>query len=131
MKPKLIIAIVAIIGFTSLLMYNFGESISTYTDFESARTMNNAHVAGVLDDTQDYGFSMETKQFSFYMKDESGAVHRVIYPKPKPNNFEEADRIVVIGEMRGETFYAKDMLMKCPSKYNNADPSEFTSVENS
>lgn len=131
MKPKLIIAIVAIIGFTSLLMYNFGESISTYTNFEDAKTMTNAHVAGTLDDTQEYGFSMETKQFTFFMKDEAGKVHRVIFPKPKPNNFEEADRIVVIGEMRGEIFYAKDMLMKCPSKYNTADPSQFTSVENS
>ena len=131
MKPKLILAIVAIIGFTSLLMYNFGESISTYTDFEAAKSMSNAHVAGTLDNTQDYGFSMETKLFTFYMKDEAGEVRRVVFPKPKPNNFEQADRLVVIGEMKGDTFYAKDMLMKCPSKYNNADPSQFTSVENS
>lgn len=130
MKPKLIFAIVAIIGFTTLLMLNFGESISTYTTFEAAKSMKSAHVAGVWDDSQEYGFSMEKKQFTFYMEDESGGVHRVVFPKPKPNNFEEADRLVVIGEMRGDVFYAKDMLMKCPSKYNNNDPSQYTSVEN-
>lgn len=124
MKPKLIIGIVAIVGFTSLLMYNFGNSISTYVNFEQAAGMEGAHVVGTWDDSQDYGFSMKSKQFSFYMKDEAGNVRRVIYPKPKPNNFEDADRLVVIGEMQGDVFYANDMLMKCPSKYND-DGSEF------
>jgi len=125
MKPKLILGIIAIVGFTSLLMYNFGESISTYVDFERAEGMSSAHVAGTWDDSKDYSFSRETLQFSFYMKDESGNVRRVVYPKPKPNNFEQADRLVVIGEMKGDVFYANEMLMKCPSKYNDADPSEF------
>jgi cytochrome c-type biogenesis protein CcmE len=131
MNLKLIFGVAAIIGFTSLLMYNFGESISTYTNFEDAAEMNSAHVAGVWDDTQDYGFSMENKLFTFYMKDEEGETRRVVYPKPKPNNFEQADRLVVIGEMRGETFYASDMLMKCPSKYNDADPSKFVNASES
>ncbi|NIT61209.1 MAG: cytochrome c maturation protein CcmE, partial [Aliifodinibius sp.] len=78
---------------------NFGNSISTYVNFEQASDMEGAHVVGQWDDSQDYGFSMETKQFSFYMEDEDGNVRRVVYPKPKPNNFEEADQLVVIGEM--------------------------------
>jgi cytochrome c-type biogenesis protein CcmE len=125
MKPKLIIGIIAIVGFTSLLMYNFGNSISTYVNFEQAAGMEGAHVVGQWDDSQDYGFSMETKQFSFYMEDEDGNVRRVVYPKPKPNNFEEADQLVVIGKIQNGVFYANDMLMKCPSKYNNADEAEF------
>lgn len=125
MKPKLIVGIVAIVGFTSLLMYNFGNSISTYVNFEQASGMESAHVVGTWADSKDYGFSMETKQFSFHMKDEAGNVRRVVYPKPKPNNFEQADRIVVIGEMKNGIFYANDMLMKCPSKYNNTNASQF------
>ncbi|MDX1587142.1 MAG: cytochrome c maturation protein CcmE [Balneolaceae bacterium] len=126
MKPKLIIGIVAIVAFTSLLMYNFGNSISTYVNFEQAEGMKGAHVVGSWDDSRDYGFSVKSRKFSFYMKDQSGNVRRVIYPKPKPNNFEQADQLVVIGELENGVFYANDMLMKCPSKYNNADPSEFT-----
>ncbi len=126
MKPKLVIGIIAIVGFTSLLMYNFGNSISTYVNFEQAEGMEGAHVVGTWEDSRDYGFSVESKNFSFYMKDKSGNVRRVIYPKPKPNNFEQADQLVVIGEMDNGIFYANDMLMKCPSKYNNADPSEFS-----
>lgn len=128
MKPKLVIGIIAIVGFTSLLMYNFGNSISTYVDFEQASSMEGAHVVGTWDDSQDYGFSMETKQFSFYMEDQSGNVQRVVFPKPKPNNFEQADQIVVIGEMQNGVFYANDMLIKCPSKYNSADEAEFERV---
>ena len=131
MKPKVLLGVVAIVGFTSLLMYNFGESISTYTDFETASNMKNAHVPGTWDNTQEYGFSKKTMEFSFYMKDEAGVSRKVIYQRPKPNNFEEADRLVVIGEMRGNVFYANEMLMKCPSKYNNADPSEYTKASES
>ena len=126
MKPKLIIGIVAIVGFTSLLMYNFGESISTYTTFEGASKMSSAHIPGTWDEAKGAEFSLETKKFVFYMKDEAGVSKKVVYSKPKPNNFEQADQLVVIGEMRGDTFYADEMLMKCPSKYNNADPSQFS-----
>lgn len=129
MKPKLIIGIVAIIGFTSMVMINFGESISSYTDFESAKGKNSAHIAGIWDDSKEYGFSAQQKQFSFYMEDEKGIVKKVVYAKPKPNNFEDADQIVVIGKMRGEIFYANDMLIKCPSKYNEGNPEQLTAAK--
>jgi cytochrome c-type biogenesis protein CcmE len=118
-KPQVAIGILAIVGFTSLLFYNFGNSISTYVDFEQAKGMSGAHVVGQWEDTLESGFSRETMQFHFHMRDESGNVRKVVFPKPKPNNFEQADQLVVIGEMRGDVFMANDMLMKCPSKYND------------
>lgn len=118
MKPKLIIGILSIVVFTSLLMYNFGNSISTYVNFEDAEGRTTSHVVGSWDSSGDYGFSRETMQFSFHMKDRDGNVRKVIYPKAKPNNFEQATQLVVIGEMRNNVFYANEMLMKCPSKYN-------------
>ena len=121
MKPKLIFGSIAIIAFTSMLLYNFGESISTYTDFEKAAKLKTAHVPGTWEPEMEYGFSRETMQFSFHMKDESGKVKKVVYSRPKPNNFEQADRLVVIGELRNDVFYADEMLMKCPSKYNATD----------
>lgn len=123
MKIKVLLGVVAIIVFTSLVFYNFGNSISTYVDFEGAQGMKGAHVVGTWDDTQEVYFNRETMQFSFWMTDETGNKRKVLYPRPKPNNFEQATQIVVIGEYRGDTdvFVANDMLMKCPSKYN--DPS--------
>ncbi len=118
MKPKLLLGIFSIVLFTSLLMYNFGNSISTYVNFEQAADRTSSHVVGKWDRTKDYGFSRETMQFSFHMEDEDGNVRRVVFPRPKPNNFEQATQLVVIGEMRNNVFHANDMLMKCPSKYN-------------
>lgn len=129
MKPKLIIGILAIVMFTSLLMYNFGNSISTYVNFEQAENRASAHVVGTWDDSRDYGFSRETMQFTFFMKDQDGNVRRVVYAKPKPNNFEQATQLVVIGEMRNNVFHANEMLMKCPSKYN--DGSELLNAQES
>jgi cytochrome c-type biogenesis protein CcmE len=131
MKPKLILGVVSIVLFTSLLMYNFGTSISTYVNFEQAENRSGSHVVGVWESSLDYGFNNETMQFSFHMKDEDGNVRRVVYPRPKPNNFEQATQLVVIGEMRNNVFYANDMLMKCPSKYNEASESDFVNAEES
>ena len=131
MNFKLLLGITSIVLFTSLLMYNFGNSIDSYVNFEQAENRSSAHVVGTWDDTREWGFSRESMRFSFYMKDEDGNVRRVIYPKPKPNNFEQATQLVVIGEMRNNTFFANDMLMKCPSKYNDADEAEFTQAEHS
>lgn len=129
MNIKLYLGIGAIVLFTSLLMYNFGNSIDTYVNFIEAEDRPSSHVVGVWDDSEEWGFSRERMQFSFHMKDEDGNVRRVVYPRPKPNNFEQATQLVVIGEMRNNTFYANDMLMKCPSKYNDASEIEFTSAE--
>ena len=118
MKPKLIIGVVSIVFFTSLLMYNFGNSISTYVNFEQAEGRSTAHVVGTWDNSQEHFFSRETMRFTFHMEDQDGNTRRVVYPKPKPNNFEQATQLVVIGEMRNGVFHANEMLMKCPSKYN-------------
>lgn len=131
MKPKLLIGVVAIVFFTSLLMYNFGNSISTYVNFDEAENLSNAHVVGTWDQTQEHNFSRETMRFTFYMTDQDGNTRRVVYSKPKPNNFEQATQLVVIGEMRNGVFHANEMLMKCPSKYNEDPDFEMANSEDS
>jgi cytochrome c-type biogenesis protein CcmE len=122
--------VLAIVGFTSLLMYNFGNSISAYTTFETATEIEgNVHVVGKWVKEKPSGFSDKSMQFSFFMEDESGNMMRVMYPKPKPNNFDQATQLVVIGKMKNGVFYANDMLMKCPSKYNDANMADFEPAE--
>ncbi len=120
MKPKVLIGVVAIIGFTSLLFYNFGSSISTYVNFAQAEHMpgdTHIHVVGHWDKSKPARFSSQTKSFIFYLKDLEGNERKVIYSKPKPNNFEEAKSMVVVGQLKNGVFYAETMLLKCPSKY--------------
>lgn len=121
MKPKVIVGVIAIVGFTSLLFYNFGNSISAYVTFGQASRMsgsNDIHVVGTWDQSKPSDFSYDTKTFTFYMKDLKGEERKVVYSKPEPNNFKEAKKLVVIGQLKDNVFYANEMLMKCPSKYN-------------
>jgi len=43
----------------------------------------------------------------------------VIYSGTQPQDFERSEKLVLIGKMSNDTFYASKILMKCPSKYNN------------
>lgn len=54
----------------------------------------------------------------FFMKDNEGQECKVILNKEKPEGFERSESLVVTGRMEGNTFMATDLLMKCPSKYN-------------
>jgi cytochrome c-type biogenesis protein CcmE len=55
------------------------------------------------------------------MQDDKGEIRRVKYMNPKPANFEDAEKLVVLGHTEGEEFVAEHILVKCPSKYNAAD----------
>lgn len=127
MKPRVLIGVVLIIGFTSLLMWNFGNSIGSYVNFEQAEySGERVYVVGQWAKEKPSGFDQQRMVFSFYMTDEEGETRRVQYNKPKPNNFEDAESLVVIGHMRNGIFYSDDMLVKCPSKYNDASNLEIS-----
>jgi cytochrome c-type biogenesis protein CcmE len=61
---------------------------------------------------------IKTLTLTFEGEDETGRM-KVVYPKGKPNNFEAATQVVVIGDYKQGVFHARDMLVKCPSKYND------------
>lgn len=127
MRPKTIIGLVLILGFGTLLFANFGEQVGGYMNFEQAEaTGASAHVVGNWVKEQHFRYDRERNVFSFYMKDESGAVRLVNYPNPKPANFEDAERLVVEGYTEGDAFVAKHILVKCPSKYNETGAFEAT-----
>jgi cytochrome c-type biogenesis protein CcmE len=119
MKWKSIIGLVAMAGFAALLLLNFGSQVSGYMNFEqAAQTGSKAHVVGTWVEDRPTRYDRTANVFTFYMRDESGTVRKVRYPNPKPANFEQAEQVVVEGQMNGEAFAANHILVKCPSKYN-------------
>ena len=123
MKPKTIVGLLLMVGFGSLLLLNFGNQVGGYMDFsQAAATGSKAHVVGQWVEEQAFQYDRDRNVFSFYMRDEGGAVRRVQYPHPKPPNFEDAEKLVVEGSMQGEIFVADHILVKCPSKYNETAP---------
>jgi len=41
--------------------------------------------------------------------------------RPKPQDFELSEEIVVTGSIQGDEFVGKDILLKCPSKYKDEE----------
>lgn len=120
MKPKTIIGLILIIGFTSMLFMNFGEQVGGYMDFEEAQTTGSrAHVVGEWVKADHFQYDRGQNLFTFTMQDDKGAVRQVRYYNPKPPNFEDAEKVVVEGKMDGTYFVAEHILVKCPSKYND------------
>jgi cytochrome c-type biogenesis protein CcmE len=123
MKKMHIVGILLIAGVMLCMMSLLGDS-SSYSNFTDAKAAGEeeVHVAGTLVKTKpmDYKPEVDPNSFSFYMLDKNGVEQHVILKKSKPQDFERAEQLVIIGSMQGTDFVATDVLMKCPSKYNNA-----------
>ncbi len=121
MKPKTIVGLILMAAFGSLLLLNFGEQVGGYMNFAQAEaTGSKAHVVGTWAEQQPTQYDRDANVFTFHMRDEAGQLHRVRYANPKPANFEEAEQLVVEGYARDDVFVAEHILVKCPSKYNDA-----------
>jgi cytochrome c-type biogenesis protein CcmE len=109
------LAIAAIIGTLS--------DSSTYENFDVAFENPNHefHVVGTLNKEKltIYDPKNNPNEFIFYMLDKKNVEKKVILHKTKPQDFERSEQIVIIGKASGEDFHAEQILMKCPSKYND------------
>ena len=70
---------------------------------------------------KNYHIDKKNKTFSFYMVDVKGSEMKVVYDGTIPNNFETATSVVVTGKYQDGYFHAKDILTKCPSKYEGQE----------
>jgi cytochrome c-type biogenesis protein CcmE len=121
MKPKTIIGLILIVGFSSMLFLNFGSQVGGYMNFDEAQaTGSKAHIVGMWVDQEAFRYDAATNVFTFHMKDDAGNVREIRYGNPKPANFEDAEKLVIEGVAEGDHFVAHNILVKCPSKYNDA-----------
>lgn len=121
MKKTHIIGIIIIALAIGSLIALLGNT-SSYSDFtQAAATQSEVHVVGKLNRAKpvDYNPEVNANMCSFYMTDNSGKECHVVLMKSQPADFKTSDQVVVIGTMQGGTFIANDILMKCPSKYND------------
>ncbi len=128
MKKIHIIAILVIAIAFGVIMTSLSSN-STYASFKEADNHPTRvyHVVGKLDKNKPflYDAHLNVNLFTFYLVDREGTEHKVMLEKPKPDDFEHSEQIVVIGTANGNNeFKAKDVLMKCPSKYQDGKPQE-------
>lgn len=129
MKIQHIIGIIVIAVAIAIIVSLSGDA-SQYAPFSQAFAMAQAgddseiHVVGKLKKNESgeiiglqYDPVIDPNYFAFTMIDNEGTEKKVIYPGPKPADFERSEQIVVIGSVSNQQFKASKILMKCPSKY--------------
>lgn len=114
-----LILVAVLIGF----IVSMAAQYSRYETFADAKgeTAKDFSIIGhlVKNKPQEYDPQKDPNLFSFYLQDNNGEIKKVLFVGSKPEDFERSEQIVLTGRMNGDDFYAKQILMKCPSKYKN------------
>ena len=111
------VAVLAVFGTMAFL--NFNKTVAPYVPFAEAKAADRAVQVAGFPDHQAARFDPNRKVFQFTMSDEDGEVMPVVFTGVKPGNFDEAEKVVVIGKYQEGVFHANQILVKCPSKYDD------------
>jgi cytochrome c-type biogenesis protein CcmE len=123
MKKTFIIPLIMIVA-AIVIITSATKDVSTYGDFSTAtESGDRLKIVGKLakDKPMVYDAENTPNEFQFYLVDDKGAQRKVLLKKPKPQDFERSEQIVLTGKMSGDAFVADEILMKCPSKYKNEE----------
>jgi len=114
---RLLVGMAALAVFGTVAFLNFRNTMAPYVSFAEARASTGAVQVGGFPDHPRARFDMVNGTFHFSMKDEHGEEMRVSYAGAKPGNFDQAEKVVVVGRFENGTLNAAQILVKCPSKY--------------
>lgn len=133
MKATHIILIVIIAVAIGVIISTTGDA-SKYVSFKEAFQMasdgddDKVHVVGKLKKAPNgeivgmfYNPLIDANRFEFILVDNNNEEHPVIYRNSKPQDFDKSEQVVVVGSAQGNVFMADEILMKCPSKYEEKD----------
>lgn len=116
MKPKYIIGAVIIIVFIVWAFISFNKTLTPYVSIAQAMELESTvQVKGTR--IGDSSYNVDDNQLSFRISDEKGDTLNVIYNGVKPGNFDQTRDIVCVGIYKNGNFIARELLVKCPSKY--------------
>lgn len=116
MRKKYIIGGSIILVFIVWAGISFQSALTPYVTIQEAKVKGT--VVQVKGERLDKGtFDVRNNMFSFTIRDEEGHSLNVVYDGPKPGNFDQASHVVCVGKFQDGVFRASDILVKCPSKY--------------
>jgi cytochrome c-type biogenesis protein CcmE len=110
-----LVAVVALCGVVAA----FSANSSPYVTIEQARHVSGdrLHVEGDIDKTTVHLDPIK-HILSFDIRDKTGVLH-IVHVGELPANMSEATKVVAIGGMKGDQFISQELLIKCPSKYQD------------
>lgn len=122
MKKLHIFLLVAVAAAIAVLV-SYSTDLTTYDTIDSAKNKPGqfVHLIAKLDKEAPIDFDpvKNANYCSFTIVDSLGATSKVISYKPKPQDLEMSERVVLKGRMEADGFYCDDILLKCPSKYKD------------
>lgn len=121
-KSYILVAVMAIVAITIVL--NAGGDVAPYANFSNAtESGETVKLVGTLVKDRPMVFepTVDPNKFSFFLEDQEGVEREVILLKGKPQDFEMSESIVLQGRMKDDVFIAKDIQLKCPSKYKDEE----------
>ena len=130
-KIHIVLLVVIAIAIAGLLTLT--KDITTYDSIASAKKKEGkyVHLIAKLDSSSPvvYDPVKDPNYLSFFAVDSLGARAQVVYRNSKPTELEHSDRVVLKGQMNGEVFECKEILLKCPSKYKDDPNQQFKEFE--
>ena len=118
-KKAHIIGGVVIVLAIGLALNAFQSSLTPYVTVAEAKAHGRpVQVAGMTEKGSDQ-YDLDTNRLVFTLREDGGAKMVVEYDGARPGNFDDATKIVAIGryEKNKAVFEAKELLVKCPTKY--------------
>jgi cytochrome c-type biogenesis protein CcmE len=126
MNVKVVLAVALLGVAVGVGVSSFKKNVTPYISFAEARRSNGlVQVNGELAD-KSYVLKTEEQYLSFRLKDSRGEVLPVTYRGVVPGNFDQATSIVAIGRYKDQHFEAEQLLVKCPSKYQEMNEGSVT-----
>ncbi len=131
---KLHIVLLVVIALSIAGLLTLTKDITTYDSIASAKKKEGryVHLIAKLDRTEkvEYDPIKDPNYLSFYAVDSLGNKTQVVYRNSKPTELEHSDRVVLKGQMKGDVFECKEILLKCPSKYKDDPTQQMKKLEN-
>ncbi len=129
MKTRYLIGIPIIVAFVVFGALSFRQTLTPYVSFEEAKKSGaTVQVIGEVAFSQ-AKYDTRSHQLSFPITDDRGSRMLVEYSGTKPGNFEQADKVVLIGRYQNGIFSADQLLVKCPSKYQGSSAVDSTQMQ--
>ncbi|MEP6756078.1 MAG: cytochrome c maturation protein CcmE [Chthonomonadales bacterium] len=127
MKPAYWIAFLVVGACMFISLYAFSDAMAQHTTISQAVAKPGVmlQVPGkIIKETVQYDSLKGRLQFNISEPNDPTKVMTIVYSEPKPENFDAATSVEAVGEYRDGAFHAKNLLVKCPSKYNDDKPAK-------
>jgi len=119
MKKSHIIGGIVVVLAVIMAMYSFKSTLTSYVSVTEAKASKRpVQVAGIVVEGTDR-YDLDSNNLLFTLREDGGDEMRVEYDGPRPGNFDNVNKVVAIGkyEPKKQVFLARELLVKCPTKY--------------